>query len=200
MYDGYAATLFGRMGNKQADVVRIVVGERGFTEHLLKRTYKRVTGLELDKDELAQAADAVEKDWSKFFEVVKGWVLAPKYLERVPLLRTKSERAFIRTMFVDILQRPPEEEELRNARNALRALADPGPLKAVLAKVLLDSPKAKVDLGGDAETFVKNQFVRLLAREPKPGELAAFKKALDEGTSRDTVVRALLTSPEYEGY
>jgi hypothetical protein len=200
MYDGYASTLFGKTGKNQADVVKIVAGERGFTEHLLRRSYKQVTGLELDAPELAPLADRLEKDPGAFFEVEKGWVLSAKYLERVPLQRTKTERAFIRTLFVDLLDRVPEEEELRNARNALRALADPGPLKAVLAKVLLDSPKAHRASDGDAESFVKNQFVRLLARDPKPGELAAFKKALDEGTSRDTIVRALVTSAEYEGY
>ncbi|MEZ0228435.1 MAG: FHA domain-containing protein, partial [Planctomycetota bacterium] len=136
MYDGYAATLFTRMGNKQADIVRIVVGERGFAEHLVKRSYRRVTGLDIDKDELAQACDRLEKGWGDFFEVVKGWVLSPRYLDRVSLLRAKTERAFIRTIFVDVLQRVPEEEELRNARNAMRALADPGPLKSVLAKLL----------------------------------------------------------------
>lgn len=200
MYDGYASTLFAKTGKNQADVVKIVVGERGFTEHLLRRSYKQVTGLELDASELAPLADRLEKEPGAFFEVEKGWVLSSKYLERVPLQRTKTERAFIRTLFVDLLERIPEEEELRNARNALRALADPGPLKAVLAKVLLDSPKAHHANEGDPETFVKSQFVRLLARDPRPGELAAFKKALDEGTSRDTVVRALVTSAEYEGY
>ena len=138
--------------------------------------------------------------WGAFFEIEKGWVLSPKYVERVPLQRTKSERAFIRTLFVDLLQRAPEEEELRNARNAVRALADPGPLKAVLAKLLLDSPKARLALEGDAEAFIRHQFVRLLARDPKPAELAAYKKALDEGTARATIVRALVTSAEYEGY
>jgi hypothetical protein len=200
MYDGYAATLFGKTGKSQADVVSIVVAERGFTEHLLRRTYKRVTGLDIEKDALDKAADQLEKDGNAFFEIEKGWVLSAKYLERVPLLRSKSERAFIRTLFVDLLQRVPEEEELRNARNALRALADPGPLKAVLAKVLLDSRQAHVSLDGDPGTFVKNQFLRLLARDPKPAELEAFTKALDTGTSRVTVVRALVTSSEYEGY
>jgi hypothetical protein len=203
MYDGYAATLFGKQGKNQADVVKIVVAERGFLEHLVRRSYRRVTGLDMDKDEVAKAADRLEKEESpgaSFFELEKSWVLSPKYLERVPLLRAKSERAFIRTLFLDILGRTPEEEELRNARNALRSLADPGPLKAVLAKVLLDSNKTKVSLDGDAPGFVRNQFLRLLAREPKPGELSKFQQAVESGTSRETVVRAIVTSPEYEGY
>jgi hypothetical protein len=200
MYDGYSATLFGKTGKNQADVVKIVTGERGFSEHLLRREFKRVTGLDIEKDELEKETDQLEKDPNAFFDIVKGWVVSPRYLERVPLLRPKSERAFIRTLFVDLHQKVPDEEELRQARNALRALADPGPLKAVLAKVLLDSPKARIDKGGDSDTFVKNQFLRLLAREAKPGELSAFTRALDSGTSRDTVVRALVTSAEYEGY
>jgi hypothetical protein len=200
MYDGSSSTLFGKTGKNQADIVKIVVGERAFLEHLARRSYKRLTGMDLDKDELAAVADRLEKEPTSFFEIERGWVLSPKYLERVPLLRTKSERAFIRGLFVDLLGRTPDEEEVRNARNGLRALADPGPLKAVLAKVLLDSPRASIPSGGDSETFVREQFLRLLAREPKAPELDAFKKSLDAGTSRHTVLRALVTSPEYEGY
>jgi hypothetical protein len=47
---------------------------------------------------------------------------------------------------------------------------------------------------------VKAQFLRLLARDPKAAELAVYKRALDEGTSRETIVRALVTATEYEGY
>ena len=67
-------------------------------------------------------------------------------------------------------------------------------------EVLLDSPQAKITLAGDNEGFVKSQFTKLLARDPGANELAAFSKALNSGTSRETLIRALVTSAEYEGY
>src|SRR5581483_2442997 len=135
-----------------------------------------------------------------FFELVREWVSSPKYLERGPVLRPKSERAYVRTLFVDVLGRTPDLEELRSARRALHASSDRAALRAAFATVILASPQARVSLAGSDEAFVRASFAQCLAREPQPGELAAFTKALAGGSSRELAFRALVTSAEYGGY
>ena len=88
-------------------------------------------------------------------------------------------------------------------RNALLSMADPGPLRAVMAKVILDSGKAvlpEVQSGGAPE-LVREAFLRYLGREPSQDELAKFTAVLGEpGVDVRHLVRALVTSSEYQYY
>ena len=208
MVDGQSSALLGKTGRSLQDLAKILVGDKAFVDQLARGTWLRLTGLPLDADGLEHARKRLTDGGAKgdaaptagFFDLLREWCLSPRYLERGSSRRTKSERAFVRTLFQDVIGRTPDEEELRASRRSMRTLADKTPLRAALAKVLLDSPQSRVSLGGDAETFVRSQFQQLLGREPREKELTAFVKGLGSGTSRDGVVRAILTSPEYAAY
>lgn len=208
MVEGQSSALLGKTGRSPADLVKILVADRACAEHLARRTWLRLVGQPIDPSELERATgrllDAGPKGdrpatWA-FFDVVREWLVSPRYLERLATRHWKPERAFVRTLFQDVLGRTPDEDELRSARRSLRSLGDKGPLRSALAKVLLDSPQARVAPGVDVEDFVRAQFRQLLAREPRDRELGAFLRALGSGASRDTVVRAIVTAPEYASY
>jgi len=93
---------------------------------------------------------------------------------------------------------------MRNLRNAMQSMADPAPLRSVLAKVVLDSGQAKLpggDDGADPGAFVTECFRRFLARDPSEAEQATFREAIaKQGATRQHVVRALVGSVEYRSY
>ena len=104
---------------------------------------------------------------------------------------------------IEELERLPTQEELRSLRNALQSMADPTPLRAVLAKVLLDSGRATLPAcaEGAEDEFVRECFARYLARAPSPKELATFTAAVArEGAKPVHVVRTLTSSLEYQTY
>jgi hypothetical protein len=109
----------------------------------------------------------------------------------------------LRGVYVDLIERAPQLDELRNLRNAMNAMADPAPLRSVLAKVILDSPQCKLPerAPGDDRAFVTGCFLRYLAREPEPRELDAFTAALaQKGAKPQHIVRAITGSLEYQTY
>ena len=80
---------------------------------------------------------------------------------------------------------------------------DATPLRAVMVKVMLDSPRAKVPQLEEQEpaAFVRECFRRYLGREPRQTESAEYAAALEAGRAEPRhVVRALLGSVEYQFY
>ena len=82
--------------------------------------------------------------------------------------RPKSDRVFVRSLFVDVLGRLPTYQEFRRCRNALLALSDSRPLRSVVIKLMLDSGAGGFDenAGKDNAQFVRTAFVRFLRRVP----------------------------------
>ena len=116
--------------------------------------------------------------------------------------KPKTDHQFIRSLYQDLLGRAPGYDELRNMRNALQSMADPAPLRAVMAKVILDSKQAQVPAceAGKEEEFVRECFLRYLGREPTQGEASRYTETLrDPEADPKLVPRALLGSVEY-GY
>ena len=74
-------------------------------------------------------------------ELATAYAVGSKLRQALPQRRSKTERQFLRGLWHDLLERTPTYEELRNLRNAMQAMADPAPLRSVLAKVVLDSGK-----------------------------------------------------------
>ncbi|HKB14898.1 MAG TPA: hypothetical protein VKF62_02485 [Planctomycetota bacterium] len=203
MYDGNAATIFGQAGRSQADVVKIVLDQPSFQRRLADRQWGRLFGTPLPREEGRRAEERLRADPRAFPDLVREWVSSPAYVERLGRPRPKSPLQFVRSLYVDLLDRPPTDEEFRWTRNATRALSDPGPLRAVLARLLLASPKADVPKSSpeDASGWVRGEFLRLLAREPAEKELRTFLAALGQGGSKPAdVIEALVTHPEYGYY
>ncbi len=199
LYDGRKARFLGEEGQNQADVIRIVLAHADCARHLLDRHHRRLLDAPLPKD--APEVAEVQADWRTFFAVLGRWLQGEAY--RTALLRPKpkSERQFLRGLYMDLLQRVPDHDELRNLRNALQSMADPAPLKAVLAKLILDSGKADLPAAGqDGPAFVRECFARYLAREPSAAEAQAFQGELAQGSTPALLVRSLVGSVEYQYY
>src|SRR5690606_4525191 len=115
------------------------------------------------------------RDDARAFEsIVVEWFTSDAYGAALATPRRKSDAMWIRSLFVDLLERAPTFQEFRNFRNALQALADSTPLRSVLAKVILDSGRVAVppEEGLDVDGFVAEQFRRFLGRAPTPDEQA----------------------------
>ena len=218
MYDGKPSKIFRTKGTNQSDVVQISLNQPGYTAMFMRRMEDRYIGYPLPDEEHEKWVTFLNENPNEFRKVLREWLLSEHYTSPSRPPKSKTDHQFIRSLFVDLLNRPPAREEFRNMRNALQALADPAPLRGVLAKVILDSgavvPPAVYDAeaGGkpagatdDGSRAVRSAtlelFQRLLGRDPSPAELDAFTKILQEdGATWRTAALALLTSPHYQYY
>ena len=203
MYDGYKTKLFREKGNSQADFVRIVFAQEQFASHLLKRMWKDLHGTEIDKKVLKAAVARAAADPKAYRALMAEWLKGEAYAGSVATARKKQEIPYVRSLFVDILDRTPTYDELRNVRNAFLSLADPTPIRLVMGRVLMESGQSQLPAGAmEAERFVTEQFIRLLARQPVPREKTAFVNALknDPAVTPRIVLWTLISSAEYQGY
>jgi len=203
MYDGYRAKLFKETGDSQADFVRIVFRQRAFLDHLVGRTWKALHGADLEKKRRKAFVDRCVDRPGTFRELYGEWLTGAEYVEGVTRPRKKGEIPYVRSLFLDTLDRLPSYQELRNVRNAFLSLADPTPIRLVMGRVLLESDQARIP--GSAllvKPFVLELFLRLFARQPTDKELTTFVNALknDPAVTPRVVLYTLISSPEYQAY
>ncbi|MHC4137578.1 MAG: hypothetical protein ACYTDU_04515 [Planctomycetota bacterium] len=203
MYDGYRVKLFKETGDSQADFVRIVFRQRAFYDHLVGRAWKTLHGAELDEKRRKALVDRCVAQPGSFRELYAEWLAGAEYVESVTRPRTKGEIPYVRSLFLDTLDRLPSYQELRDVRNAFLSLADPTPIRLVMGRVLLESDQARIP--GSAllvKQFVLEQFIRLFARQPTDKELTTFVNALksDPAVTPRVVLYTLISSPEYQSY
>lgn len=203
IYDGKKGRFLGQEAATQADLVQVALHHEDFARQMLRRLHERLFGAPLPKDSAAVAR--VQDDWRQYFPVAVEWLQSQAYADALATRRPKSERQFLRGLYIDVLERLPAADELRNLRNAMTAMADPAPLRAVVAKVLLDSKEARVPTRANGEgadgAFVRQCFLRYLAREPGGQELQVFTGALAQANATPAqIVRALVGSLEYQTY
>ncbi len=201
VYDGHAGNFLGRKGESQADVVRIAVEDREALRHFLAREYRRLLRDEPGKRELARWVRALEGDELAYPDLVADWMVSDAYRARLESFEELSNRSFVRALFVDLTDRLPEEDEARRMRNALDGLADTGPLRSVLARLLIDSGTTDVPARAQVEDptrWIQGLFQRLLGRSASAAELEAFVLAFRDPACRpETVVYAIVSHPEY---
>jgi len=204
IYDGASAQFLGRPGSTQADLVQIAIEHERFAESFLAREYRRVVRAEPAREDLARWVREFRADPLAFVVMVREWVLSPPYEERLALAAPMSNRLFVRALFVDLAGRPPGEDEARRMCGALDGLADPAPLRAVLARLLVDSRQAETPRREeieDAPAWIEGLFPRLLGREASARELAVFCASFSDPACRpQTIVYALVSHPEYARY
>lgn len=204
IYDGADGTFLGSPGKTQADLVRIAITSPQFTRHFLAREYARYVHAKPDAKELATWAARFDADPRSFRDLVRDWLLSPAYDARVARGAPQENRLFVRSLYVDLVGRAPTEEEAEPLREALDGLADPTPLRGVLARLLLDSDKVKLPKReelGDAGAWIDGLFARLLGRAPSAEERATFVGSLAEpGCRTQTVVYAIVSGAEYARY
>ena len=211
-YDGKPQKVFDVPVRNQSDVVQASLDQKAYTDLFVRRMERRYLRQDLPKAEHDGAVGILQTQPIQFRAVLREWLLSDGYAGAARPPHRKNDLQFIRSLFVDLLGRPPAYEEFRNMRNALQALADPTPLRGVLAKVLLDSsavaaPPAPADPsterypGDRFRPVVTDLFRRLLGRDPSQNEMSLFVQTLNEpGATWRTAAMGLLSSPQYQYY
>ena len=203
MYDGTEATLFGVSGDKQSDIVSIVLADERFLPMLLARHYQRIFHAPAPPRELEQWAGMLLADPGAYEPILLEWIASDAYDAALASLRPKSDPMWIRSLFVDLLHRKPSFDEYRNFRNAVQALSDSAPLRSVLGKVILDSGQVALPDPArlDARAFLDDLFLSLLGRQPTSEEAANLSRVMQQpGCDPRMVVQAVLSSSEYQHY
>jgi len=202
VYDGATGRFLGRTGSGQSDVVRIAIEDRRCLETLLSREHRRLLRIEPAPADLRRWAIALERDPLCYPDVLREWLLSDAYTRRLEGRAPMPNRLFVRALFVDLTDRLPDSDELQRLQNALDALADARPLRAVLARLLLDSGKARVperDGVPDAKAWISGLFERLLGRPASEHELSTFATSFaDPACHPTTVVYAIVSHPQYQ--
>ena len=137
--------------------------------------------------------------------------------------RARTNQQWLRGVYSDLVGRAPESydfEIVDGSGNLLSSfpiaeqdfllftldgVGDPTPLRAIITAGLVRSDevalpeKEEVD---DPEAFITDQFRQFLGRDPNEYELDAFlaEWEADDAVNPRTVVRALITSREYQSF
>ncbi len=203
-YDGRQGLFLGAQAKSQSDVVRIAAEHKDAARHFIAREHLRIVGAPLERRALAAVAREQAKDPRTYLASLRSWLTSEAYTARLAAGRELPNRLFVRALFVDLLQREPSAEEAETLRSALDGLGDPRPLRAVFVRMLLDSGQAPVpDKAAleDPTAWVRDQFRRLLGRDPSDEELREFCAVLREpACSPGTILQVLLSDPAYHRY
>ena len=204
VYDGHEGLFLGSTGSTQADAVRLALEHERFGRTFLERESRRLVRADPSRGELVRWARDFKKDPRVFRDLLRDWLASPAYEARLADRRPQPNRLFVRALFVDLLGRLPSRDEEVRMRNALDGLSDPGPLRSVLARLLIDSGTAVLPERKDVPdptVWVAGLFERLLGRPAAQAELAAFVQAFhDPECLPGTVVYAIVSHPEYHSY
>ena len=203
-YDGARALFLGRPAASQSDVVRVAIESERAVRHLIAREHERILRRPPEPAALAAWTRELSREPLRFPELVAEWLASPAWSDRGAAGAPLSNRSFVRALFVDLFDALPEAAEAEAMRSALDSLADPRPLRSVLARLLLDSGSvplpAREDVP-DPTLFVADLFRRLLGREARQSELAEFVRAYHASEGRiETLLLALLSHPAYHQY
>jgi len=201
LYDGEQGVFLEHGGSSQADVVRIAIEDRRCARKLVAREHARLMRGAVGAREVNGWARDLENGALRFGKLVEQWLLSPAWEERRLHRRPLPNRLFVRTLFVDLVDRLPDDDEMRAMANALDGLSDPGPLRSVLARLLLDSgtaPLPEREQIADPTAWIAGLFERLLGRVATDEELRVFVKSFHDPACRPrTILYAILSHPEY---
>lgn len=204
IYDGGEGVFLGERGTSQSDVVNTAIQSKEFSRRFIEREYVRIVRAEPDRKDHAKWWRTFDRSPREYAELLREWMLSEAYAERLTERTALPNRVFVRTLFVDLLDRLPGEGEEEPLREALDGLSDSGPLRSIVARLLLDSDLVKLPQRSeiaDRPAWITIWFQRLLGRDPTEAELAAFSEAFDDPACRPTtVLYALVSHPEYQRY
>jgi hypothetical protein len=135
-------------------------------------------------------------------------------------LRSRTSSQFVRGLYADLIGRAPERYDFAVTVNGqpaftlpvdeetflvdtLDGMGDPAPLRALIVKGMVESDEVELPIKsgvGDPEAFIRDQFRRLLGREPGAYELTAFLEQwrTDPAVGPKAIVRAIAGSREYQ--
>lgn len=137
--------------------------------------------------------------------------------------RPRTDGQFVRALYTDVVGRTPQVydfvvrgpdgqelyrfpiDEQATLVAFFDEVGDPAPLRALLAAGLAAADEARLPRKEEVaapESFIADQFRRLLGREPGTYELYAFVKEWrrDPAVNPRTVVRSIVSSREYQSF
>jgi hypothetical protein len=202
LYEGARGKFLGVEGNAQADVVSIAIRDARMLPHFVAREHARILRQAAPQAEVTRWSAMLARDDHQFTVIQREWLLSPAYEQRLLTRSLQPNRVFVRSLFVDVLGRLPGPDETQRIRGALDGLAQAGPLRALVARVVLDSKEARVpdrQSIEDPARWIGELFGRLLGRAPTAEEQETFLAALsDPACKPSTVVYAIVSHPEYQ--
>lgn len=202
LYDGAKGTFLGRSGSSQADLVHVAIADARTLGHFLQREHERLLREQPSAQELSTWVGDLERDEHALRKILEAWFTSRAYDRRLASRAPLPNRLFVRALFVDLFGRLPDEGEAQRMRSALDGLADSGPLRSLVARLILDSGKAHVPERatiGDPASWIHGLFERLLGRPPSAEEHAVFLESFSDPACRPaTVLYAIVSHSEYQ--
>lgn len=189
----------GRLADPRAWLLAVLDSE-AFRRAAVLRRLDRFLASGDARSRLERAMGAVArgpKAWRAFCE---DMLRDDRYLGRRQL-RPKDPVTFLRTLFVDLLERKPTDRELAALVQAVETMPGQSAAFAAVVRVLVDSGEAPIPLLVEIEDgprWVTDRFLRYLGRPPSAAEMKAYGDGLlhPQG-GPELVIHALLTGPEY---
>ena len=201
-YEGSSATFLGTKAASQSDVIQIAVTHRSAARHLVAREFERLCQAPAPKKSVGPWGKSVSKKPLAMFGLYEEWLTSAAYAERVKGGAPLSNRAWVRSVYVDLGDVLAPEEDVEALRGALDSLGDPAPLRSLIVRMLLDADGTKAPRGtaiDEPAVWVEETFLQLLGRKPTEEELAQFVSVCRDGSDGpELVLYALLTSSEYQ--
>lgn len=202
LYDGSQGKFLGKTGGSQADVVNIAIADERAPRFFLAREYERFLRRAASPKDIEDWARELTADPRGFRAILSRWLGSPAYEIRLAGRAPMPNRLFVRALFVDLLGRLPEAEEGQRIRGALDGMADSGPLRSLVARLLLDSGKVPLperDRIPDPAAWIEANFERMLGRSALPAERTEFLAAFQDPACRPaTVLYAIVSHPAYQ--
>ena len=128
-------------------------------------------------------------------------MLSSKAWRARTLLRPKDPLTFVRSLFIDLLERRPTDRELAAWMHAIHQMPGTRAPFSVLARVLIDSGEVPLPLLvqiRDGPRWLRDRFLRYLGRPPTTAEMQAYGQALlDPAGGIPMVLHALVSGVEY---
>ena len=190
---------YGEIASAEAWLRKVVASE-AFERAALRRRLARF----LDSGDVAKALGkallAGRESPAAWRAVLESLLVEPGYLDR-KRLRSKDDLTYLRSLYIDLLERVPTDRELTALVRALQTMPGESAARAALARWLIDTGGAPIPLLveiRDLPRWITDRFLRYLGRRPTAGELAAYgEAAYVEGGGPKLIIQALLTGAEY---
>lgn len=189
----------GRVADSRAWLVAVLDSPTFLRAALLRRLGRFLDSGDAAK-QLERALGAVQEGPRRWAALQEEILLGTRHAER-KRLRPKDTVTFLRSLFVDLLERRPTDRELAALVRAVEAMPGQGAAFAAVVRILIDSGGAPIPLLveiRDGPGWVTDRFLRYLGRKPETSELKAYGEALlhPQG-GPELVIAALLTGAEY---
>ena len=177
-----------------------VMDTRAFRRAAMLRRLRRFLDSGDAGKHVGRALVAVEEGHQSWRAFLEGLLTDRAYLER-KRLRPKGTVTFLRSLFIDLLERKPTDREMTALVRAVRAMGDDTAAFAAVVRIMIDSGQAPIPLLVDIydlPRWLKDRFLRYLGRMPSKTELQEYGKvAQDPEGGPELIIQALLTGAEY---